>query len=313
MRGSRANNTFEAPEGGPMPRKYHFISGLPRSGSTLLAAILRQNPRFHAGMSSPVAGLMETVLGQVSAGSEMAPMVNDTQRAALLTGIIDSFYREVEAPVIFDTSRAWTATLPLLMRLFPDARLVCCVRDVAWIMDSLERQVRQNAFEHTRLFASAAQRATVYTRVDALAGANSLVGFPWHALKEACYGEHASQLVMIEYDLFVRRPAEVMRLLYEFLGEAPFEHDFSAVSYDAPEFDAQLGVRGLHKVHPEVAPRPRETILPPDLFERYASLAFWRTIRNSRAYRIVEQPTQAAGSPGSTGPDMPDPVDAILR
>jgi len=32
----------------PMPR-YHFISGLPRSGSTLLAAILRQNLRFHAG------------------------------------------------------------------------------------------------------------------------------------------------------------------------------------------------------------------------------------------------------------------------
>jgi hypothetical protein len=35
---------------------FHFISGLPRAGSTLTAAILRQNPRFHAGMSSPVAG-----------------------------------------------------------------------------------------------------------------------------------------------------------------------------------------------------------------------------------------------------------------
>ena len=33
--------------------QYHFISGLPRSGSTLLSAILLQNPRFHAGMSSP--------------------------------------------------------------------------------------------------------------------------------------------------------------------------------------------------------------------------------------------------------------------
>ena len=35
----------------------HFISGLPRSGSTLLAALLRQNPRFEAGMSGPLAGL----------------------------------------------------------------------------------------------------------------------------------------------------------------------------------------------------------------------------------------------------------------
>ena len=32
----------------------HFIAGLPRSGSTLLAGILRQNPRFQAGMTSPV-------------------------------------------------------------------------------------------------------------------------------------------------------------------------------------------------------------------------------------------------------------------
>ena len=37
-----------------MQHGIHFISGLPRSGSTLLAGILRQNPRFHAGMTSPV-------------------------------------------------------------------------------------------------------------------------------------------------------------------------------------------------------------------------------------------------------------------
>lgn len=35
----------ESGEGFTMGR-YHFISGLPRSGSTLLAAILRQNPRY---------------------------------------------------------------------------------------------------------------------------------------------------------------------------------------------------------------------------------------------------------------------------
>jgi sulfotransferase len=29
-----------------MRNRFHFISGLPRSGSTLLAALLRQNPRF---------------------------------------------------------------------------------------------------------------------------------------------------------------------------------------------------------------------------------------------------------------------------
>ena len=46
-------------------RQFHFISGLPRSGSTLLAGILRQNPRFHASMSSPVSGLLNGALEQM--------------------------------------------------------------------------------------------------------------------------------------------------------------------------------------------------------------------------------------------------------
>ena len=35
-------------------KQYYFISGLPRSGSTLLSAILRQNPDFYADIASPV-------------------------------------------------------------------------------------------------------------------------------------------------------------------------------------------------------------------------------------------------------------------
>lgn len=34
--------------------RLHFISGLPRSGSTLLAGLLRQNPNFAAAMTGPV-------------------------------------------------------------------------------------------------------------------------------------------------------------------------------------------------------------------------------------------------------------------
>jgi sulfotransferase len=159
-------------------RVFHFISGLPRAGSTLTAAILRQNPRFHAGMSSPVAALFDHLIAQVSAGSELSTMVNEAQRARLLRGLFDSYYADHAQPVIFDTNRAWTAQLPALMRLFPDAKIICCVRDVAWVMDSLERQYRNNAFEHTRLFNNAAERATVYTRVEALANANRLVASP---------------------------------------------------------------------------------------------------------------------------------------
>lgn len=285
-------------------RRFHFISGLPRSGSTLTAALLRQNPRFHAGMSSPVASLFEGLIAQVSAGTELSTMVDADQRARLLRGLFDSYYADRPEPVVFDTNRAWTAQLPALMQLFPEAKLICLVRDVAWVMDSMERQFRANAFEHTRLFNSPGERATVYTRVEALAGANRLVGFPWHALREACYSDFADRLVIVDYDLLVARTGEVFGLLYEFLGEAPYAHDFETVEYDAPAFDAQLGLDGLHRVRPKVEARARETILPPDLFDKYARLAFWRDLPKSRAFRIVAQAPaepQDATMPGGGG------------
>jgi len=66
----------------------HFISGLLRSGSTLLGALLRQNPRFHASMSSPVGGLVTSMLEAMSADADKA--------------------------VIFDTNRLWCSKLPLI-------------------------------------------------------------------------------------------------------------------------------------------------------------------------------------------------------
>lgn len=281
-------------------RQFHFISGLPRSGSTLTAALLRQNPRFHAGMSSPLATLFESLIAQVSAGTELSCLVDQDQRARLLKGLFDSYYADRPEPVVFDTNRSWTAHLPALLRLFPEAKLVCLVRDVAWIMDSMERQYRQNAFEHTRLFSNPAERATVYTRTEALAGANRLVGFAWHALKEACYSEFAERLIIVDYDLLTQRAPDVVALLYEFLGEEPFQHDFKEVTYDAPGFDATLGFDGLHRVYPKVEARPRETILPPDLFQRYSQLAFWQDLPNSRAFRIVPEP-----HPQDKGATMP--------
>lgn len=291
-------------------RTWHFISGLPRSGSTLMAALLRQNPRFYAGMSSPVASLFEGVLNQVSAGSELSTMVDETQRERILRGLFDSYYADHDEPVIFDTNRAWNAKLPALTRMFPKSKIICCVRDVAWIMDSMERQFRNNAFENTRLFNSPAERSTVYTRLDALAGANRLVGFPWHALREGCWSEHAERLILIEYDLLVHRPKEVITLLYQFLEEEPFEHDFENVEYDAPAFDSQLGVDGLHRVHRKVEPRPRQTVLPPDLFEKYAKLAFWRTLQNSKAFRIVAQEAVKKGEEPETT-EMPQGTEPI--
>ncbi|MEO7641329.1 MAG: sulfotransferase [Ramlibacter sp.] len=270
--------------------KYHFISGLPRAGSTLLAAILRQNPRFHAGMTSPVGMLMAGMLQQFAAGTEFGSVITQEQRRRLVRGLFDSYYADqADKSVVFDTNRMWSAKMPALIDQFPSAKVIACVRNVAWIMDSLERRYRANPYELTRLFNDDTERNTVYSRVDTLAQRNRLVGYPWAGLKEAFYGEHADKLLIVDYDLLAQTPQKVMQLIYAFIEEEPYAHDYAAVQYDAPEFDAPLGVYGLHKVRPEVKLEQRSTILPPDLFDQYAGLSFWKDQTASRASVITIQ------------------------
>jgi sulfotransferase len=272
----------------PTSRTYHFISGLPRSGSTLLSAILRQNPRFHADISSPVNPFVSGVLNTVSAGGEFGPAVTPAQRRNMMRGLFESYYQDLPtAEVVFDTNRGWCAKMPALADLFPQAKVIACVRDVAWVMDSLERRYRADPFENTKLFNDDIERNTVFSRVDTLGQRNRLVGYAWSALKEAFYGEQAASLLVVEYELLAKTPEKVLPLIYQFIGEPQFKHDFSHLAFDKPEFDANLGLPGMHKVRNKVSFEPRTTILPPDLFANYANMRFWQDTSNSRANVIT--------------------------
>jgi sulfotransferase len=273
--------------------KMHFISGLPRSGSTLLAALLRQNPRFHAGMTSPVGTLLAGMLQQFAAGTEFGSVISQEQRRRLVRSLFDGYYADhADKDVIFDTNRGWCARMPMLMDQFPGSKVIACVRNVAWVMDSIERKYRADPYENTRLFNDDNERATVYSRVDTLSQRTRMVGHPWSSLRDAFYGEHAASLLLVEYDLLAQAPQKVLGLIYKFLDEEPFAHDLDNISYDAPDFDAPLGMRGLHKVRPRVSFESRETILPPDLFEQYSRLSFWKDAAGSRASLITAKPSR---------------------
>jgi sulfotransferase len=115
-----------------MQNRLHFISGLPRSGSTLLPALLRQNPRFSAGMSSPVYNLFCSMLAETSARVEGSVFIDNEIRKRLLMGVFDAYYSEAKPEtVIFDTNRGWTTNMGALAGLFPDAKVICCVHNVS--------------------------------------------------------------------------------------------------------------------------------------------------------------------------------------
>ena len=260
-----------------MDNGIHFIAGLPRSGSTLLAGILRQNPRFHAGMTSPVGSMYMALESAMSRRNETAVFIDDAQRRAVLKGLFSSYYEKIHGDkLVFDTNRAWCTKLPALGQLFPSARVICCVRDIGWIMDSVERLVRRNAFELSGMFGFEAG-GTVYTRVNRIAASDGLVGYALDALREAFFGEDAHRLVVVEYQALTRAPGDTLRILYDMLGEPQFPHDFDNVEYQADDFDLALGARGLHTVRRKVEWTERRTVLPPELFDRFSGDMFWRT------------------------------------
>jgi sulfotransferase len=254
-----------------MESKIHFISGLPRSGSTLLSAILRQNPRFYGGIQSSVFEIFSSALRTMSS-SESSLFISDAQRRRILRAIVSEYHADLaQDHVIFDTNRGWCTVLGAVSELFPDSRVICCVRNPAWILDSVERLVQQNAFITSKMFSH--ELGTVFNRVETMTK-NNFLGPSLNSLRQAWFSERADRLIAVRYDSLVERPTEVIDQLYEILGIEKFAHDFEHLAYDEEEFDARIGMPGLHRVGARIEAKKRETILPPELFSQH-DREFW--------------------------------------
>jgi sulfotransferase len=213
----------------------HFVSGLPRAGSTLLAALLRQTPRLHASMTGPVGSLVEAMQRNMSMGNETSIFITETQREALLRAVFSTFYADLSAgDVVFDTNRMWCTKLPLIAALFPKARVICCVRDMPWVFDSIERLIRKNKFQHSSIF-NFESGGTVYSRVEGLAAPGGMVGYAWSALREAFCSEQSDRLLVVTYETLTSQPRRALDAIYDFIGEQPFTHDFENIEFDAAE------------------------------------------------------------------------------
>jgi sulfotransferase len=242
-----------------MQNGIHFISGLPRAGSTLLSALLLQNPALYAGISSPVGSLVSHMLRSVSHENEGAVLMNDAQREALLRGVFTGYYNEIaQRKTVFDTNRGWTMRLNLIAALFPQAKMICCVRHIPSIIDSVERLLRQNHWELSKIFNFDAD-GTVYSRAEGMMSGKGLVGYELAALKQAMHSPESGQLLLLPYETLVRSPEYALNAVYEFTDLPPFTHDFDNISFDAEEFDARLGTPGLHRVRPNVECTADET------------------------------------------------------
>ena len=256
-------------------KEFFFISGLPRSGSTLLSAILRQNPEFYADIASPVRSLVETTI-HVITESESNHLIDEDRRKHILKSIFNAFYEAVTPNTVFDTSRSWTAKTSLLKNLYPQTKIICCVRDLPWILDSFERISAKNSLYGATLTDDEACQ-TVTTRCDALMDVKKegLVVKPYYFLEEGLL-LNPDMIMLVEYEMLCKQPESVMRELYGFINKPYFDHDFKNVEYENEVYDKALNMKSLHTVRKEVTWQDRTSILPKSVWEKYAGKDFWR-------------------------------------
>lgn len=257
-------------------KKLNFISGLPRSGTTLISTILNQNPRFSASISGPAARMVRAIVTEAQAQSGYRIQCPESKRKELIQNLMHTYYNKSN-DVVFDTNRGWTLMTPLVQDAFPQSKMICCVRDVPWILDSFEQLLRKNPYSATSLF-STEEAADVYSRAAALLRPDRTLGFALNGLRQALYGGEKQMILMVNYDDLCRAPKAVMQDVYDFLGETYFNHNFNDVEASYDEFDQDVNLKGMHKVRKKVEHLVREPIIPPDLWHQTESLSFWRQL-----------------------------------
>lgn len=259
-------------------KRYHFISGLPRSGSTLLSAILKQNPKFTASISDPLASYAASIIRDTNSAVGMEAAVPIEKRRELIRGLFDNFYQH-DREVCFNTNRGWSGTTSLLKDLFPDFKMIVCLRDVPWILDSFEQLNAKNPYTIKALYHHQ-ELSTVHERCSMLMGEMpNFVGYvrgPLVNVQQAMFSNEYQHLCFVDYDTLVQKPRATMQEIYEFLGEPWFEHNFNDVEDSYDEFDQQAKITGLHTVRREVRYIQRRSILPKELWDKYQLFNFWR-------------------------------------
>lgn len=273
-------------------KAYYFMAGLPRSGSTLLSAILNQNPRFHSGPSSPVTSIMIILENAIAQDELFLAYPKPKEAGKIISSVIENYYSDVEKPVIFDKNRSWVNRIHYIPGYFgTEAKILCPVRNTSEILASFISMHRRNPFEVNgrvnfidEMLIKSGIPLTDDNRCTFIAGPNGILGQSYNGIKQALLEGKEKNLHFIEYDDLISSPEETMRKVYEFLNEPYYEeHDFSKIENIHKENDAEVyGLSDMHDVRSslEKASADPSEVLSETILNNCKDSEFWRNIQD---------------------------------
>lgn len=261
-------------------KTYYFISGLPRSGSTLLANILAQNPRFHATATSGIMDIMFNVRNTWNNLIEFKASPDYAAELRVLRAILESFFSNISKPIIFDKSRGWLSELEMIEEVLGHkVKVLVPVRDLRDVLSSFEKINRKNApySQNPQARENYFQYQTVEGRVSMNLQPSQPTGLAYNRIVDAINRGFVDRLFFVDFDDLTHNPEETFTQIYTFLEEPFFEHNFEHVEQVTFENDAVHGIKDLHKIRTKVMPVQSDwsKIIGPQ-FAHLEKLNFWK-------------------------------------
>jgi sulfotransferase len=265
-----------------MNKTYHFMAGLPRSGSTLLKSILDQNPNIHANPVSPVMELMYHTEEYLKQSEQYLGYPKPKSAYKIISSYIENYYFDREEPVIIDHCRAWSNNIERIKTyITPNPKIICPVRDIAEILTSFITLVHRNDDQVSFIDQHLIEKGVTVdddNRCQYLMSDDGIVEQALWAQSQAFIKNDTRHLLMVEYDDLVNTPDETMRRIYDFLEMDYYDHNFKNVENNHRENDDQWYLKDMHYVRKEVKKTSKkpEDVLSPYILNKYNKLEYWK-------------------------------------
>jgi sulfotransferase len=239
-----------------MKKSYHFICGMPRSGSILLANLLAQNPRFETTGTNELAGVIKGI--REGWNSHLAAPEDDEQaKLRIMRGVLDSYYSTSSRPVVFAKSHVWLSMAELLeLILERKAKFLVTVRDLRAVLASFEKLWRESSGTHVTPweqkhrvnFLDVEGRCNVWLRKD------EAVGMTYARIEDALLRGFRNRMHWVHFEELTRNPRSTLKKIYDFLEEPYFEHDFDHIEQVCSGADDSIGLADMPGIRSRIEP-----------------------------------------------------------
>lgn len=262
----------------------YFLSGLPRSGNTLLSALLNQNPEIYCSPLSTLSTIMYQMQTNLTENATCIRNEENYKRTCeSITNYPKIFYKDVNKPIIIDRDKYWgTPGNLFLIKEFitPTPKIIFTVRDILEILASFVKLDFENILtkaKNANLYMSE-YRSSLDLVCEYLMLPNASIDKSLLSLSSAFKPENKGMFHIVDYNDLVNNPEETMKNIYTFLEIDHFKHDFLNIKKQEVDNDLALGYsENTHNVFPVLKnPLISKDILSNYIKQKYSNLEFWK-------------------------------------